>query len=78
MLLESLGYKQLLLWHGRGHRFDPDQVHQNIIRHVPKKSQRQRKSRIFRYLSSIDEMSGHGFRAVARTILDEVLGVRPD
>jgi hypothetical protein len=23
-----------------------------------------------------DEMSGHGFRAVARTILDEVLGVR--
>jgi hypothetical protein len=24
-----------------------------------------------------DEMSGHGFRAVARTILDEVLGVRP-
>jgi integrase len=25
-----------------------------------------------------DEMSGHGFRATARTILDEVLGVRPD
>lgn len=25
-----------------------------------------------------DEMSGHGFRAVARTILDEILGVRPD
>jgi integrase len=25
-----------------------------------------------------DEMSGHGFRAVARTILDEVMGVRPD
>jgi len=25
-----------------------------------------------------DEMSGHGFRAVARTILDEALGVRPD
>jgi len=25
-----------------------------------------------------DEMSGHGFRASARTILDEVLGVRPD
>ena len=25
-----------------------------------------------------DEMSGHGFRAVARTILDEVLGVRPN
>jgi hypothetical protein len=25
-----------------------------------------------------DEMSGHGCRAVARTILDEVLGVRPD
>ena len=24
------------------------------------------------------EMSGHGFRATARTILDEVLGVRPD
>jgi integrase len=24
------------------------------------------------------EMSGHGFRAVARTILDEVLGIRPD
>lgn len=24
------------------------------------------------------EMSGHGFRAVAKTILDEVLGVRPD
>ena len=23
-------------------------------------------------------MSGHGFRAVARTILDEVLGFRPD
>jgi integrase len=25
-----------------------------------------------------EKMSGHGFRAVARTILDEVLGVRPD
>lgn len=25
-----------------------------------------------------DEMSGHGFRAMARTVLDEVLGVRPD
>jgi len=25
-----------------------------------------------------DETSGHGFRAMARTILDEVLGVRPD
>jgi integrase len=25
-----------------------------------------------------EEMSGHGFRAVARTIVDEVLGVRPD
>ncbi len=25
-----------------------------------------------------DEMSGHGFRAMARTILVEVLGVRPD
>jgi integrase len=25
-----------------------------------------------------EEMCGHGFRAVARTILDEVLGVRPD
>ena len=25
-----------------------------------------------------DEMSGHGLRAVARTILDEVLGFRPD
>jgi integrase len=25
-----------------------------------------------------EEMSGHGFRALARTILDEVLGVRPD
>ncbi len=23
-------------------------------------------------------MSGHGFRAMARTILDEVLGFRPD
>jgi len=27
---------------------------------------------------SKEEMSGHGFRAMARTILDEVLGVRPD
>jgi len=27
---------------------------------------------------SKDDMTGHGFRAVARTILDEVLGVRPD
>jgi len=27
---------------------------------------------------STDEMTGHGFRAMARTILDEVLGVRPD
>ncbi len=27
---------------------------------------------------SKNEMSGHGFRAMARTILDEVLGVRPD
>ena len=27
---------------------------------------------------SKEDMSGHGFRAVARTILDEVLGVRPD
>jgi integrase len=25
-----------------------------------------------------DEMSGHGFRAMARTILDEVLGFRVD
>jgi integrase len=25
-----------------------------------------------------DEMSGHGFRAMARTVLDEVLNVRPD
>ena len=25
-----------------------------------------------------DEMSGHGFRAMARTILNEVLHVRPD
>lgn len=25
-----------------------------------------------------DEMTGHGFRAVARTLLDEVLGFRPD
>ena len=25
-----------------------------------------------------DEMTGHGLRAVARTILDEVLEVRPD
>lgn len=25
-----------------------------------------------------DEMSGHGFRALARTILDEVMGVRPE
>jgi integrase len=25
-----------------------------------------------------DEMTGHGFRAVARTILDETLGFRPD
>ncbi|MGE5539631.1 MAG: tyrosine-type recombinase/integrase [Gemmatimonas sp.] len=25
-----------------------------------------------------EEMTGHGFRAVARTLLDEVLGVRPD
>jgi len=27
---------------------------------------------------SKDEMTGHGFRAMARTILDEVLHVRPD
>lgn len=27
---------------------------------------------------SKEEMSGHGFRAMARTMLDEVLGVRPD
>lgn len=27
---------------------------------------------------SAEEMTGHGFRAMARTILDEVLGVRPD
>ena len=25
-----------------------------------------------------DEMSGHGFRAMARTILDEILAFRPD
>jgi len=25
-----------------------------------------------------DEMSGHGFRAMARTILDEILGYRPE
>lgn len=25
-----------------------------------------------------DEMSGHGFRAMARTVLDEVMGMRPD
>ena len=27
---------------------------------------------------SKDDMSGHGFRAMARTMLDEVLGYRPD
>lgn len=27
---------------------------------------------------SSDEMTGHGFRAMARTILDEILGFRPD
>ena len=27
---------------------------------------------------SKEEMSGHGFRAMARTILDEILGFRPD
>lgn len=27
---------------------------------------------------STDEMTGHGFRAMARTILDEVMGMRPD
>ena len=27
---------------------------------------------------SKDEMSGHGFRAMARTLLDEVLGFRPE
>jgi integrase len=27
---------------------------------------------------SKEDMSGHGFRAMARTILDEVLGFRPD
>src|SRR3989304_8340510 len=27
---------------------------------------------------SKDEMTGHGFRAMARTILDEVLQIRPD
>ena len=27
---------------------------------------------------SPDQMTGHGFRAMARTILDEVLGIRPD
>jgi integrase len=27
---------------------------------------------------STDEMTGHGFRAMARTILDEVLQIRPD
>lgn len=27
---------------------------------------------------SADEMTGHGFRAMARTILDEVMGMRPD
>ena len=27
---------------------------------------------------STEEMTGHGFRAMARTVLDEVLGVRTD
>ena len=27
---------------------------------------------------SKEEMTGHGFRAMARTLLDEVLGFRPD
>jgi hypothetical protein len=27
-LLESIGYIAFEKWHGRGHRFDPDQVHQ--------------------------------------------------
>lgn len=31
-----------------------------------------------RMLYTTDEMTGHGFRAMARTILDEVLQVRPD
>ncbi len=27
---------------------------------------------------SEEEMTGHGFRAMAHTVLDEILGVRPD
>ena len=28
-LLKSMVYNSSTKWHGRGHRFDPDQVHQN-------------------------------------------------
>src|ERR1700733_14214986 len=35
MPLESIGYKQSFLWHGRGHRFDPDQVHQQPHQNEP-------------------------------------------
>jgi len=28
MLMFSISYRRSVLWHGRGRRFDPDQVHQ--------------------------------------------------
>ncbi|MFA7523730.1 MAG: hypothetical protein WCY71_12465 [Halothiobacillaceae bacterium] len=46
---------------------------QGIVQNRSDDTRRQRRMGIGK-----EEMSSHGFRAVARTILDEVLGVRPD
>jgi hypothetical protein len=32
-----------LPWHGRGHRFDPDQVHHNFMQGSPEESRNRRK-----------------------------------
>jgi hypothetical protein len=34
MLMDSIVYGLGVIWHGRGHRFDPDQVHQNILNNL--------------------------------------------
>jgi hypothetical protein len=32
MLINSISYGYWVIWHGRGHRFDPDQVHHKLFR----------------------------------------------
>jgi hypothetical protein len=70
MLLESLGYKQLLLWHGRGHRFDPD-----LQKQIFSKSYFLRE----RQLPPMESSAGSAHRHISNApVLSCLLGESPD